>query len=174
MSLAQEQIATSRQCRQQKCTQTHVYMYTQTCTHTHTHKYPHSIIPIWIELIPKWYSSKQSLDPLHTHTHTLKHTRTHTKYPHSNTHLNTTYQSIELARKKKEEDKLGSRGRHLASDSGPRGTSGRKPEATQSNRMRTAHRLGMRPIYNFFFFFFFFLQICFPAEDRIFSSEISS
>ena len=75
-----------------------------------------------------------------------------------------------MASKKKEEDKPGSRGRHLASDSGPRGTSGRKPEATQSNGMRTAHRLGMRPIYEFFFL----LQICFPAEDRIFSSEICS
>ena len=62
-------------------------------------------------------------------------------------------QSIELASKKKEEDRLASRGRHLASDSGPRGTFGRKPEATQSNGMRTAHRLGMRPIYEFFFFF---------------------
>ena len=81
-------------------------------------------------------------------------------------------QSIELASKKKEEDKPGSRGRHLASDSGPRGTSGRKPEATQSNGMRTAHRFGMRPIYEFFLFFL--LQICFPAEDRIFPSEICS
>ena len=80
-------------------------------------------------------------------------------------------QSIELASKKKEEDKPASRGRHLASDSGPRETFGRKPEATQSNGMRTAHRLGMRPKYEFFFFF---LQICFPAEDRIFSSEICS
>ena len=66
------------------------------------------------------------------------------------------YQSIELARKKKEEDKPGSRVRHLASDSGPRGTFGRKPEATQSNGMRTAHRLGMRPIYDFFLDFFFY------------------
>ena len=59
-------------------------------------------------------------------------------------------QSIELASKKKEEDKPASRGRHLASDSGPRETFGRKPEATQSNGMRTAHRLRMRPIYKFF------------------------
>ena len=81
------------------------------------------------------------------------------------------HQSIELASKKKEEDKPASRGHHLASDSGPRGTFGRKPEATQSNGMRTAHRLRMRPIYEFFFFF---LQICFPSEDRIFSSEICS
>ena len=58
--------------------------------------------------------------------------------------------------KKKEEDKLGSRGCHLVSDSGPCGTSMRKPEASQSNGMRTAHCLGMRPIYEFFFFFFFF------------------
>ena len=83
--------------------------------------------------------------------------------------LITIHQSIELARKIKEEDKPGSRGCHLASDSGPRGTSGRKPEASQSNGMRTAHRLGMRPIYDFFF-----LQIFFPAEDRIFSKEICS
>ena len=78
-------------------------------------------------------------------------------------------QSIELARKIKEEDKPGSRGCHLASDSGPRGTSGRKPEASQSNGMRTPHRLGMRPIYEFFFYWFFF-----PAEDRISSKEICS